>query len=151
VKSPAIKDILFVCIQLLLFLCYFIPLFTITFQINRFLKYGALASGIMGLLIIAIAILQLNKNLTPFPTPKENGTLVQNGLYKFVRHPIYSGIILMAISFGLYYCSIWKISIGLALWILFYFKSTYEERMLSEHFARYKAYQKTTSRFFPFL
>lgn len=150
-KSPALKDILFVGIQLLLFVCYFIPLFTFAFQINRFLKYAALAIGIIGLLVIAIAMLQLNKNLTPFPTPKENGTLIKNGLYKFVRHPIYSGIILVAIGFGLYSGSVWKISIGFVLWVLFYFKSIYEEGMLSKHFADYKAYQKTTSRFFPFL
>ena len=149
-KLPASKDILFVSIQLLLFVFYFIPLFTFSFQTNYFFKYAALASAIIGLLIIALAILQLNKNLTPFPTPKENGTLIKNGLYKFVRHPIYSGIILTTLSFGFYHGSIWKISIGIILWILFFFKSKYEEKMLSKHFADYETYQKTTHRFFLF-
>ena len=150
-KLPALKDILFVSIQLLFFVCYFIPLFTFSFQTNHFFKYAALASAIIGLLIIAIAVLQLNKNLTPFPTPKENGTLIKNGLYKFVRHPIYSGIILTALGFGFYHGSIWKISIGIILWILFFFKSKYEEKMLFKHFADYETYQKATHRFFPFL
>lgn len=76
---------------------------------------------------MGLAILQLNKNLTPFPTPKEDGTLIQNGVYKFIRHPIYTGIILIAIGFGLFHQSLWEIFIGIVLWVLFYFKSSYEE------------------------
>ena len=149
-KKIATKDISFVSIQLLLFAIYFIPLFSFSFQTNFFFKYTALFFAIVGLLIIAFAILQLNKNLTPFPTPKENATLIQSGLYKYIRHPIYSGIILTALGFGLYQQSIWKISIGIVLWILFYFKSRYEETLLAKYFDDYEAYKKKTSRFFPF-
>jgi protein-S-isoprenylcysteine O-methyltransferase Ste14 len=149
-KKPSVKDIFFVSMQLLLFIIYFIPITIFSFQTNYYFNYAALFFSIIGILIIALAILQLDKNLTPFPTPKENGKLIQTGLYKFVRHPIYSGIILSAISFGLYHGSFWKISVGFALWILFFFKSIYEENMLSKPFEDYEAYRKNTSRFFPF-
>lgn len=79
--------------------------------------------AIVGFFTIVIAILQLNKKLTPFPTPLKDGTLINTGLYKLVRHPIYSGIILTAIGFGLFQESFWKIGVALILWILFYFKS----------------------------
>ena len=150
-KAPASKDILFVSIQVLLFMVYFFPKSQFSFQINHFLKYAFLFLSIFGLIVIALAILQLDRNLTPFPTPKENGNLIRTGLYKFVRHPIYSGIILSAFGFGFYQGSLWKISVGIVLWILFHFKSKYEEYLLSKHFSDYEMYKKTTSRFFPFL
>ena len=145
------KDILFVGFQLLLMTTYFFPLIDISFFLNTMLRYIALIFAITGILMIVIAILQLNKNLTPFPTPKENGNLISNGLYKYIRHPIYSGIIISAIAFGVFDLSVWKITIGIQLLFLFFFKSKYEERMLTKHFPEYSDYIKTTKRFFPFL
>lgn len=150
-KKPAIKDIVFVSIQLLLFIAFVFPVIDNSFQANTIFRYVAFVIAIIGLVVIALAILQLNKNLTPFPTPKEDGTLIQTGLYKFVRHPIYSGIILTTLGFGFYDGSFWKIAIGFSLWILFYFKSNYEEQLLSNQFPYYKEYKKNTGRFFPFL
>jgi protein-S-isoprenylcysteine O-methyltransferase Ste14 len=122
----------------------------LSFPVSGILRWTSLLVAISGILIIVVAILQLNKNLTPFPSPKENGTLIQTGLYKFVRHPIYSGIILSSIGYGISRGSIWKIGIGMALWVLFFFKSKYEERLLSRHFEEYETYMKKTGRFFPF-
>lgn len=149
-KKPATKDIFFVSIQLLLFIAFVLPIVVYSFQLNNIFKYAAFAIAMIGLLIIALAILQLNKNLTPFPTPKVSGTLVQTGLYKFVRHPIYSGIILTTLGFGFFEGNFFKITIGFSLWILFYFKSKYEETLLANQFANYKEYKKITGRFFPF-
>ncbi len=150
-KKIAGKDLMFVSIQLLLFIVYFIPAFSLDFKIFEPFKYIGLVIAIMGLIIVLVALLQLNKNLTPFPTPLSDGTLIKTGLYKLVRHPIYSGIILAAIGFGLFQESFWKIGIGLSLWILFYFKSKYEETLLLKRYPDYKSYSKTAKRFFPFI
>ena len=150
-KKPATKDLIFVTIQLLLFIVYLFPINIKNFQINDVLKYTSLLLSIAGFVIIFIAFIQLDKNLTPFPTPKDNGSLIQTGLYKLVRHPIYSGIIITTIFFGFYQQSFWKISIGISLWILFYFKSKYEEKLLSNQFNDYQKYKESTKRFFPFL
>ena len=149
-KKIATKDIVFVSIQLLLFIAFVFPIAAFSFQPNCVLKYTAFAIASIGIVVIALAILQLNKILTHFPISKEYGTLVQNGLYIFVRHPIYSGIILTALGFGFYDGSFWKIAVGFSLWILFYFKSKYEERLLTNQFSDYKEYKKNTGRFFPF-
>lgn len=150
-KKIAGKDLMFVSIQLLLFIVYFIPAFSLDFKIFEPVKYLGLVMAIVGFFTIVIAILQLNKNLTPFPTPLSDGTLIKTGLYKLVRHPIYSGIILAAIGFGLFHESFWKICIGLCHLILFYFKSKYEETLLLKCYPDYKSYSKTAKRFFPFI
>ncbi len=150
-KKPATKDLIFVSIQLALFIAFLIPVSLFPFHINDVLKYTSLLLSSIGFVTIFVAFIQLDKNLTPFPTPKKNGSLIQTGLYKLVRHPIYSGIIITTVFFGLYQQSFWKISIGFSLWILFYFKSEYEEKLLSNQFNDYQKYKESTKRFFPFL
>lgn len=146
-----LKDFIFVGIQFILLTLFFIRIFDISIDSIVPIKTPGLIISIIGFLIILIAILQLNKNLTPFPTPIENGNLIQIGLYKYARHPIYSGIFLAALGMGLFNTSLWQISIASILLILFYFKSKYEETMLIEKYKDYETYKKTTNRFFPFL
>ena len=107
--------------------------------------------SVTGFLIVIISIIQLNKSLTPFPTPKENAVLNTKGLYKYVRHPIYAGIIVFTVFFGLYNLSLFKILIGILLFVLFYFKSNYEEKLLLDKFENYTDYIKNTKKFIPFI
>lgn len=110
-----------------------------------------LTIAVFGGIIITLALLQLNKNLSPFPTPKECSSLLQNGLYKYSRHPIYKGIILLFIGFSVYQNSGYKLLISLLLVILFYLKSIYEEERLEQKFHDYKNYKTKTGRFFPLI
>lgn len=142
------KDILLVTLQFILLTIFYIPFIPNAFNTPIVLKYIGAIISILGFLIILIAILQLNKNLTPFPTPKENGALINTGLYKYVRHPIYSGIFLAAIGIAFYTGSYWQLAIAFILLILFYYKSKYEESLLIEKYNDYKEYIKLTRRFF---
>ena len=142
------KDILLVTIQFILLTIFYIPVFTSVFNVPFIIKYLGVIVSILGFLIIVIAILQLSKNLTPFPTPKENGSLINTGLYKYVRHPIYSGIFLAAIGIAFYTGSYRQLAISFILLILFYYKSKYEESLLIEKYNEYENYKKGTRRFF---
>ena len=143
------KDFIFVGIQFLLFLIYVFEIKLLNFSLPDFLNIIFLIASIIGFLIVIVALLQLNKNLSPFPTPKSDSELIQTGLYKYIRHPIYTGIILMTFGYGLYSNSSFKLIISILLLILFYFKSSYEEKMLQNKFSEYSEYKKTTGRFFP--
>lgn len=148
------KDYLFVGIQLFLFVAFIIPIDFGKIELQYFGKLVALFIGLLGFGMIILAMMQLNTNLTPFPTPKADGNLVQTGLYKFMRHPIYTGIILFFFGLSLYYESIWKISVSILLVILFYFKSEYEEQILAKKYVDYEAYKKNRdglSRSFEFI
>ncbi len=144
-------DIIYVSIQSLLFVLFIIPVRIFPISIFSAIRYSGIILSGTGILIAFIALLQLNKFLTAFPTPKKHSKLLQAGIYKFIRHPIYSGIILTTLGNGFYSESLWKILIAVVLWILFYFKSKYEETLLMQHFADYEAYQKVSGRFFPFI
>ncbi|MCA6435179.1 MAG: isoprenylcysteine carboxylmethyltransferase family protein [Bacteroidetes bacterium] len=142
------KDILLVTIQFILLTIFYIPFITYAFKTPFILKYTGVVISVLGFLIIVIAILQLNKNLIPFPTPKENGSLINTGLYKYVRHPIYSGIFLAAIGIAFYTGSYWQLAISFILLILFYYKSKYEESLLIEKYNEYENYKEGTRLFF---
>jgi len=143
-----LKDILLVSIQFLFFGCYIIDV-EWSLGFSHFFKMIGLAVAIIGLIISLLAVLQLNKNLSPFPTPKENAILLENGLYKFVRHPIYSGLLLLFYGYGIYVDSIYKLLISSLLLLLFYFKTNYEELQLVKKFPDYSNYKQKVGRFSP--
>ena len=51
---------------------------------------------LIGGLLFAAGVFKLGPNFTPVPFPKPEATLVETGPYGFVRHPMYSGAVLMA-------------------------------------------------------
>ena len=73
---------------------------------------GAITSVLGGVLVAtgaAIAVLaglRLGPNLTPTPLPKEDGELVTAGFYQYVRHPIYTGVLLAAAGVLVFQASI---------------------------------------------
>lgn len=143
------KDIVYVGIQFLLFAGYLFEVTKLRFEMPEFIQFILLPFIVAGIAIILISFFQLNKNLSPFPSPKENSELITTGLFSRIRHPIYSGILLLAFSFALYQNSGFKILISFFLLILFYFKTGYEEKLLSLKFPEYKNHKMNTGRFFP--
>ncbi len=143
------KDYSLVGIQLLLFILYYLDLDLLEFYLPALFLSISLGLSVFGGLLVLLAMLQLSKNLSPFPSPKKNSELVQTGLYKYVRHPIYTGILISSFSFALATASGYRILITILLYILFMVKSEYEERLLMERYKEYESYMKKTGRFFP--
>lgn len=143
-----VKDYLFVTIQIILFGLFFIN-FELDFGFPFIIKNIGLAIASIGFLVALIAVFQINTKLSPFPTPTENAVLLENGVFKFVRHPIYSGLLLFFFGYGIYADSIYKLFISLLLLLLFYFKTNYEENQLAIKFPDYTIYKKRVGRFFP--
>ncbi len=48
----------------------------------------------VGVLQLGKAALDLGHSLTPMPKPTDQSTLKTNGIYRFVRHPIYGGLMM---------------------------------------------------------
>ena len=143
------KDIFFVGIQLILFVIYIFRIPKIDFTIPPFVQWIGLVLSVAGIIISLASLLTLNKNLSPFPSPKTSSELIQSGIYKYVRHPIYLGILLFTFGFSLYSENTLRLLIFLALLILFIFKATYEEKLLQDKFPGYADYKKTTVMLLP--
>ena len=91
----------------------------------------------------------LGRNRTPFPQPRDDSKLVQDGIYARVRHPLYTSVMLVSVGWALIWQS-WPAGIpALALIPFFHAKARLEERWLREKFPGYAAYEKRVPRFLP--
>lgn len=104
-----------------------------------------------GLLLALWGLLSLGDNLTAVPRPKENASMVQNGAYRLVRHPIYSGIILGALGWGFFMNSWPTLLLVIILFLFFDVKSRQEEKWLAEKYENYHAYQTKVKKLIPFI
>ncbi len=85
-----------------------------------------------GLVISSLAFVRLGSALTPTPVPVSGMALRTNGIYAWVRHPIYSGILLAALGFTIAVGSVWQVFVWVLLVVFFIGKSMWEDLLLSE-------------------
>ena len=91
----------------------------------------------------------LGKSLTAHPMPGKNAVLVTDGLYKFVKHPIYSGLILAAFGLTITGGFFPHVIFFVVLVLLLNYKASFEEKLLASTYAGYAEYAKKTGRFIP--
>jgi protein-S-isoprenylcysteine O-methyltransferase Ste14 len=118
-------------------------------EISDLISFLGLAVMAGGIAILIASFIRLGKSLTANPVPKDEGELVVSGLYSFVRHPIYLGLLLL--GFGVVLdAGYWpQILIFLMLYIQLHIKANFEEYLLRQKYPGYAAYAAKTPRFFP--
>ena len=118
-------------------------------RVSETLKMIALILFPLGVLIAIVAAIQLKRNLTPLPMPVEHGELIQTGLYAYVRHPIYLGVILMALAWFLHTQAVLTLVEFIAVMIFFEVKSRQEEYWMRQVYPEYAEYQRRTAKLVP--
>jgi protein-S-isoprenylcysteine O-methyltransferase Ste14 len=113
------------------------------------LARAADGAAVAGILVMVVAATSLGRGLTAAPLPNEHAQLRTRGLYGYVRHPIYSGLLLFAIARSLTHGSVWVAASCLLLIVLINVKARWEERHLATRFPDYPAYASHTPRFIP--
>lgn|SRR5512143_3525348 len=104
-----------------------------------------------GGLLAARGIVDLGRNLTPFPMPREGTRLVDSGAYRLVRHPLYGGLIAGAFGWGLLTASSASIVGAVILAAFFDLKARREEAWLVERVDGYAVYRARTRRLLPWV
>jgi protein-S-isoprenylcysteine O-methyltransferase Ste14 len=119
---------------------------------EQWLSYWCGGVLLLGGCILSVSgVLRLGKNITAVPYPKDNAVLVETGPYQFVRHPIYSGLILSSLGWGWFVNSWLTLGYAMLLFAFLDIKSRREERWLKERFANYSSYQKRVHKLIPFV
>jgi protein-S-isoprenylcysteine O-methyltransferase Ste14 len=109
----------------------------------------AVALGLGASVLIIKGLLDLGRNLTPLPYPREDGQLVKSGVYSIVRHPLYSGLIFAAFSWVVFQVSLSHL-IGAAILCTFFdAKARREEAWLTEKYSEYSDYQQRVKKLIP--
>jgi protein-S-isoprenylcysteine O-methyltransferase Ste14 len=106
----------------------------------------------LGLLTALTARLQLGRNWSDIEKASlmENHALVAHGLYRWVRHPIYAGDVLLLFGLELALNS-WAAAGVVALALYVRRQAMSEERALLQTLPGYDQYCRRTARFLPFL
>lgn len=118
-------------------------------QVHRFVILGR-SFELLGIIGVLVCAASLRRSLTVVPIPKEEGQLSTTGLYRYVRHPMYSSVLLLALGISLNSGSAIKYLLTLSLCVLFYLKSVYEEKYLRLKYPNYAEYSARIPRFIPF-
>jgi protein-S-isoprenylcysteine O-methyltransferase Ste14 len=120
---------------------------------------GLLFAQIVGL-IVAVAgsvlsvwsLMQHGWQVSPFPRPVDGAVLVETGPYRYVRHPMYSGIVVFTLGVGLAYANPVAILSSITFLVFFMAKTGREEEMLVEQVDGYRSYRSDVPwRLIPFV
>lgn len=105
---------------------------------------------VIGVVVVVVAGLNLGRALTPTPVPNGRAELQTGGLYRWVRHPIYTGVLSIVVGLMLSARSWAGLAVGLTTVVFFHVKARWEEARLVETFDGYRDYAAATPRFVPF-
>ena len=113
---------------------------------------GLIFFQLAGIVIGVSAVLAMRRSrLRILPEPDAQAQLVRSGIYRYLRHPMYTSLLLVflppAIVQGMW--TEWFVAAVLVLDLVF--KLHYEERLLKWQFPDYTYYQQESWRLFPFL
>lgn len=113
------------------------------------LQLTGLAIGAVGGVWAIVAALRLGDGLTPTPVPRDGGQLRTDGPYAHVRHPIYTGVLLIVIGITLRSGSVVVLALAAVTVAFFHGKARFEEGLLAERYPAYRRYAARTPRFLP--
>ncbi|XP_074332592.1 protein-S-isoprenylcysteine O-methyltransferase A-like [Apium graveolens] len=130
---------------------YFFPDLKVHWRISNF----GLSMVVIGEIIRKLAIITAGRAFTHLIKVyhEEHHELVRHGVYRFVRHPGYSGFLIWSIGTQIMMCNpISTVAFALVVWRFFSQRIPYEEYFLRQFFgSRYDAYAQQVPSGIPFV
>ncbi len=105
-----------------------------------------------GAVLTTWSVLLHGSQFSPFPFPVEGMAVIDRGPYRFVRHPMYAGIVFFTLGVGLAYTTPVVLVSSLTFLVFFAAKSAHEEAMMVKYMDGYAAYRSSVPwRIVPFI
>jgi len=102
-----------------------------------------------GMVVIVVSALRLGRALTATPVPRAAAELQTTGAYRWVRHPVYAGLLAVVIGVAARSGNVIAAALAVALVAFFHRKAAWEEERLRQQYPAYDAYAAVTPRFVP--
>lgn len=156
-KYPWLSMILFFLLPFILIIPYFENLLLIQSYLPIWNNISVYFIGftllIIGGLILILSRIMIGRFGSSKLTIENEHVLINSGLYKYIRHPIYLGMLLIFFGFGLSFRAIINPVIYFtSLFIIFKNRMDTEEKILIDQFGdQYESYIKSTYRLIPFI
>ncbi len=110
---------------------------------------GGAATIAFGAWLILRGLDDLGNSLTPMPRPRSDGQLVEAGVYRRLRHPIYAGLIVAAIGWAALTAQLGVVLLAILLAAFLDVKARREEAWLLDRYDGYADYRRRSKRFVP--
>jgi protein-S-isoprenylcysteine O-methyltransferase Ste14 len=124
-----------------------------TGQLHAVAFIVGVAVMVAGAVLATFAVTELRRSdaFTAVPRPRTEGHLVETGPYRYVRHPVYSGMLLGSLGWAVARLS-WPALLAIVvLAVVLDLKRRREEAWLVDRYAGYAAYLQRTRALFPFI
>ena len=138
-------------LSLFLYLFYPVGMQWAQLPLPVWLRWIGVGLTSLGVLLVAWTNYALDKNFSTTLRVRADHTLVTTGPYHWVRHPMYTAILILLIAVGLLSAN-WFIGLSALpfIVIIMIWRTRKEEAMLMEKFGdAYRAYQQRTGQFLP--
>ena len=112
---------------------------------------AAATVALIGVIILLAGAVAVGSSLSVLPSPREGARLVRHGVYRWVRHPIYGGVILLTVGWAVYRGDLLHVVLAVGIALFFGAKTSREERYLQDRFSDYAGYRRHTWRFVPWV
>jgi len=105
----------------------------------------------IGAVFFVLGAVALGRALTPFPQPLAEAELHTGGIYAWVRHPIYSGLLWVLVGWSLRSLSIAGLLFDVVLLVFFDRKAAREEQWLLAKYPDYAVYRRRVRKLIPWI
>lgn len=112
-------------------------------------KTAATVLTVVGAALVVWAVVVFGRGVTPSPMPSKKATLQTRGPYRWVRHPMYTGVILWMAGSALARSNWLAVVLWVALIGFFLAKISWEERRLVETYPGYRSYKDSVPALVP--
>jgi len=112
--------------------------------------YACIVAGVL-LVAAGIQALASHDAFTALPRPRDAARLVETGIYRLVRNPVYGGLVLAGLGWAVVRGSLAALVADGVLLVFFDLKRRREEAWLVERFPGYPAYRARTRRLIPWV
>lgn len=114
--------------------------------------YGGIMAEALGVFMGLLAIYNMGiGNFNISPRTKQHAKLVTHGIYKYIRHPMYSAQLIALLPLIIEFDNWYRTGAYLLLLIVLLLKIRYEEAHLTQQFDTYANYAKKSKRLIPFI
>lgn len=123
-----------------------------TWNIGEFGRFLGFILLIPGFVLMQMAEKHLGKQFSIEVTLQKDHTLIQDGPYRFIRHPRYLGVLAFFTGISVVFQSLFSIFLVVMLCVIIMWRVYAEEALLFQEFGKeWEAYRKKSWRIIPFL